>query len=147
MSDNFEKYGANGSMEFRMWENELQELTRKQKFNPEPAKDEEELQNLKAKIWNSLVRCIRNRSRAGKIFWISILVAILGLSIFGSSSGSNNSLADFGFAAMIIGVVAAIAVQKVWKKSINQNVDAIVDFDEQHFDGEILFKWKNGMKL
>lgn len=147
MSENYEKYGSKGSSEFQRWENELQELSRKQKFNPEPEKDERTLQELKTKIRESLIGCIRSRSTAGKVFWISILIAALGFVVIGLSAGSNDTIAEFATVVLLGGILAAVAVQKGWKKSIDKNVDAIIDFDKQFFDGEIMFKWKNGMKL
>ena len=154
MSDNIssqvEKYGSSGSMDYMKWETKAQEIKKRSQFDPNYTSLDADLKALKEDLLNTLGECLDKESTAKKVFWISILVVILGFILVGAAgaiAGNADSVDTIAYVLVFGGILVAVGTQKLWKKGIRQHIDAVIDFDKQYFDGEVMFKLKNKMPL
>lgn len=130
-----------------LWKSELEELNRKRKFMPDDERDERELRALKLKVLEGIQRGFRIDSIAHKAFWICILVALIAFGLAFVTIDANGDVGSVFLVVVIAAIFASVGVKKLWQKSIDENLDEMIQFDKQNLDGEILFKMKNGLKL
>ena len=141
-----EKYGVSGSTMFSIWEGRLKEIKKMQSFgSASPADTDAHIHQLKLEIIGEFRKNIGKEIKSGRVFWVCVAAAIVDVIILGAA-GSAVNVGPFAIAFLAC-ILAAIYVKKGWQKNLEKFREAVVDFDEQYFDGEIMFKWKNGVEI
>lgn len=133
-------------LEIQLWTEKLDELRQKQRFSPDPARDERELRNLKREVQREWLRCIEGCGKAKKLFWACILAAVVG-AISGALLSGGDGVPGFCLFLIAAGIVAAVIVKKAWANGLDEKLLVIADFDKQNFDGEVHFAVRNGREL
>lgn len=141
--DLLKEYGVRGSMLFESWERSFRDLADKQKFSPEGEKDHAALRELKLKILQELDSSVRKDNTLKKAFWIIIAVGIGGAVTVAAIAPGATLL---GMVLLWGGIIGGAATWKM-RRSLEKQVGAIADFDKQYFEGELLFKRKNGISI
>lgn len=145
-SNLIEKYGVSGSTMFSIWEERLKEIKKMQNFgSASPADTDAQIHQLKLEIIGKFRENIGKEMKSRKVFWVCVAAAIVDVIILGAAGSAANT-GPFAIAFLAC-ILAAIYVKKGWQKNLEKFREAVVDFDEQYFDGEIMFKWKNGVEI
>ena len=97
---------------------------------------------MKRKISGEMDHAISKLNVARIAFVVCVAVAVVSFILAGALNGQETPLV-----ILVVGILAAVFVKRVWQKEIRQSIDAIVDFDEHYFDGEIIHKRKNRIPL
>lgn len=127
------KYGMWGDEAIKEWTYDYERIRKDVKFGGE---DNEAFLVLMQKINDRMNREVIRRSRWNKVGIAMVLVSILMLWI-------ASSMGDNGLVLPVVSIAVTVVVFMM-KKCCEKVLMAAIDFDETYFDGEIVYRRKNG---
>ena len=137
------KYGSSGGTSYSLWEDAFNEIQKKKNFSSASSDEiDNELRQLKQNIIAAFEVSIHKEIISGRVFWI--LVCIPCLCIFLVGLFPSPAVPSMTF---LISILAAIGVKKGWQGGLQKYRDAVKDFDDKYFGGELLYKWKKHIPL
>lgn len=130
-------YGITGDALYGAWVNRFEELNKKAKFRGENV--DNELNALKKQVNDTMNEYVEKKAKRQKVGLISLLLPLF-LLITGTFdlSGSN------GESVLTFISILIPALSFYLANGCNKALDAAIDFDKKYFDGEIVFRRKNG---
>lgn len=131
-------YGTIGEASYKAWENQYEMISKDVKFGKLNA--DEAYKELKEKISQEIDRCLVKRDKWNKYGWISVAIVVvvyLLVGIIGSMNPSGN------LSYLLLSAFIPVVCFKM-KGSCKKRILAAIDFDEKYFDGEIIYRRKNG---
>ena len=130
-----EQYGVTGEALYSSWVRKLEELEKKQKFSG--ADTSSEIAFLKKEVNDAINKYLQKASGRKKFGIITVFIPIILLACGAFTvSGSGSMISFISIVLPIYGFVSM--------RNCNRVVDAAIDFDKKYFDGEILYRRKNG---
>lgn len=128
------KYGMWGDEAIKEWKYDYEKIRRDVKFGGE---EQEAFITLMAKINDRMNNEIRRKELWNKVGIVMVLVSILMLWIASSMGG------DDGLVLPVVSIAVTVVVFMM-KNCCTKVLMAAIDFDEEYFDGEIVYRRKNG---
>ena len=132
------EYGTIGEAMYRSWENQYEMLAKDVKFGKVNA--EEAYKELKEKIGQEIDSCLAKRDKWNKYGWISVAIVVVIYLLVGIISSMNPS---GNLSYLLLSAFIPVVCFKM-KGSCKKRILAAADCDEKYFDGEIIYRRKNG---
>lgn len=131
----YDEYGATGEALYKSWERKFEEIRKKSKFDGVDV--EMELGSLKKEVNDTINKYLQKANGRKKfgiitIFFPIILLVCGGFTLTGTMSWLT-------LIAIVLPVYGFMSM-----RSCNKVLDAAIDFDKKYFDGEIVYRRKNG---
>lgn len=126
------KYGVWGDGAIQEWKSDYERIRKEVKFG---GADDDAYLRLMKKISDRMDKEIKRGNRWNILGIIMVLVCIAMLYLFSQTGGGHG---------LWFGAVAVTVALFMMKRCCNKVLMAAVDFDEVYFDGEILYRRKNG---
>lgn len=138
--DNYEK--ARHTVTYSNLEMEFERLKQQRKFGTDAAKGGSDLRQFKIAIGEKLYKSVAIANRCEKIMFVIGAICVV-LSIIACIAAGGNIM---GAVFIFLGAPFFLVCNFV-RKAFEKKSDAYVAFDKDYFDGEIVFKRKNGIAL
>ena len=130
-----EQYGVTGEALYSSWVRKLEAMEKKQKFSGEDISGE--VACLKKEVNDTINKYLQRASERKRFGIITVFIPIILLA-FGEFTVSGSG-AMISFVSIVLPVCGFVSM-----RNCNRVVDAAIDFDKKFFDGEILYRRKNG---
>lgn len=131
----YDEYGATGEALYKSWERKFEEIRRKSKFDG--ADVETELGSLKTEVNDTINKYLQKAKGRKKFGIITIFVPFILLAL--GSFTLTESTAFLTLISILLPVYGFMSM-----RSCNKVLVAAMDFDKKYFDGEIIYRRKNG---
>lgn len=130
-----QEYGIGGSVMISSWKREYEEIAGHVKFG---GADGDAFLPLMQKISDHMNEQYLKREKWNKFGIVMVLVSIAAFLSAGLFSDSSAWL------VLVVICIALTALCFKMKKSREKEIMAAIDFDKTYFDGEIVYRRKNG---
>lgn len=138
---NIEKYGVAGDAMYSVWKYEYEEIRKGVKYGT--ITDEKPYRRLQLKLVAELGKQIELRNKVKKALTGGVVFSICYLVFVALTKLGFEINPILGLALMVL----PILIPSLLLKSVNKKLDAVIDFDKEFFDGQIVYSLQHDIEL